>query len=181
MLFNKSIAGLLAAMSLVPLLVPSASASSPCSLHHKKVVHTSFIRRPATRTRTIYKTSFVPMLHTVYRTSFVPMQHTVYRTSYVPAPTQTSTVVTRETRFVPAEAMIAPRTTVIRSSELMPDSFYSPMVSSNRVIRRTITTTPIVEAPIVTTSPYVIDSSPIILQEREHRHRLGALNPLNWY
>jgi hypothetical protein len=172
MRLSKALASILAAITLVPLMVPAANANCVCK---KKVYRTSHRSLPRTvsytKTRTIYKTSFVPMTHTVYRTQYIPMSETIVRSNIVPVPVatrvvlpqmNTGTMVTRTTRteeFLPISRL--PEQTVLRTTGIV-----EPATT------RIITTAP--------DSDYFIKRKITIKDKKEH-FRVGSRDQVLWY
>jgi hypothetical protein len=172
MRLSKALASILAAITMVPLMVPSANANCVCK---KKIYRTSHRSHPRTvsytKTRTIYKTSFVPMTHTVYRTQYIPMSQTIVRSNVMPLPVatrvfvpqmNTGTIVTRTTRteqFVPISRL--PEQTILRTTGIV-----EPTTT------RVITTVPDSDDFI---------KRKITIKEKKDHFRVGSREQVLWY
>jgi len=179
MQFSKEIAGILAAITLVPLMVPSADASCVCKKKVYRTSHRVHLRsRTISKTRTVYRTSYIPMTRTVYRTQYVPMRETIFSSNIVPVPAvtqrvivpqvivpqlnNTRTIVTRTTRseqFIPIIQM--PAQTVVRTTSIIPTT-----------TTRVITTTP---------DLLDLDTRRVIINDGRDRIRLGSRDRVIWY
>ena len=165
----NSIAGMLAALTLVPLMVPSANASTTVYTT-KKVIYTthkvvtSNCRRPACH-HVAYR--HLSNQRVAYRT------HTVYRTAYQPVET-TSTV-----RTVTRTVAVTPTTTFVT----MPAS---PIIE-RRMVVNTITPQTLV-APtsvrVISTEPgYVMEPTSVKVRKHgsEIRIKESAVPVSDWY
>lgn len=167
----KAIASLLAALPLVPLMVPSADASTTVYTTKKtiyttrKVVTTNY-RRPACH--------YVAYHHRRHGSAIAYKTRTIYRTAYV-EPVET----TRTTRTVTRTVAVAPATTVIAvpATRTLVERRFVSAIPTATVLRPAT-----VIVPTVSTAPgYVMTPTSIKVKRHEIKIKEAAVPVTEWY
>jgi hypothetical protein len=166
----NSIAGMLAALTLVPLVVPSADASTTVYTTKKviyttrKVVSTNY-RRPARH--------YVAYRHR--RSNIAYRTHTVYRTAYV-EPVET----TRTTRTVTRTVATTPTLMAVPANGTVAERrYFSPMPTA--VVQPTTVIVPTGPRMISARPEYVMTPTSIKVKKHEIKIKETAVPVSEWY